>query len=294
METACQALLTYSARFADALEHVGDPAVRAVGVWSIAETAVHVSQSSPYFLAAARGRAQLEDVSDNAATTVRSVAEEPERDLRVLAGRIVHGERDLVAYARAAGGDPPVTPFAGLEVPLSSMLGIELGELLVRGFDVTRAAGLPWPIQPADAALALGGGLRVLPLLLDTRRAAGLKIRLKLHIRHGSPLVIVIDNEALRVEPGGRPAGGLSCLGGPGRVPARQLPPDQPGQGGAHGQDHHLGPQTLAAAKIAVSPPQCLTSTYLPQGPCQPHLPPEQDASEGPAAFDAGVRGGAG
>ena len=254
---------------------------------------MHVSQSSPYFLAAARGRAQLEDVSDNAATTVRSVAEEPERDLRVLAGRIVHGERDLVAYARAAGGDPPVTPFAGLEVPLSSMLGIELGELLVRGFDVTRAAGLPWPIQPADAALALGGGLRVLPLLLDTRRAAGLKIRLKLHIRHGSPLVIVIDNEALRVEPVAAQPVDCHALVAP-VSSARQLPPDQPGQGGAHGQDHHLGPQTLAAAKIAVSPPQCLTSTYLPQGPCQPHLPPEQDASEGPAAFDAGVRGGAG
>lgn len=65
------------------------------------------------------------------------------------------------------------------------MLGIELGELLVHGFDVTRAAGRPWPVGPADAALALGGELRVLPLLLDTGRAAGLRMRLKLHIRHG-------------------------------------------------------------------------------------------------------------
>ncbi len=200
VERACQALLTYSRRFADVLGQVGDPAVSAVGVWSIAETAVHVSQSSPYFLAAARGQAQLEDVNDNAATTVRSVAAEPERDLRVLAGRIVRGEHDLVAYARAAGGDRPVTPFVGLRVPLSSMLAIELGELLVHGFDVTRAAGLPWPIEPAAAALALGGELRVLPLLLDTHRAAGLRMRLKLHIRHGSPLVVVIDNDALRVE----------------------------------------------------------------------------------------------
>lgn len=201
VEAACQALLTYSSRLADVLEHVGDPAARAVGVWSIAETAVHLSQSSPYFLAAARGEAELEDVNDNAATTVRTVAEEPERDLHVLAGRVVQGEHDLVAFARAAGGDPPVTPFAGLTVPLSSMLGIELGELLVHGFDVTRAAGLAWPVEPAAAALALGGEMQALPLLLDTRRAAGLRMRLKLHIRHGSPLVVVIENDALRVEP---------------------------------------------------------------------------------------------
>ena len=201
VEAVCQALLAYSSQFADALQHVPDPAARAVGSWSIAETAVHVSQSSPYFLAAARGQAEPENLNDNAATTVRMVAEEPERDLRVLAGRIVHGERELVAHARATGGDPPVTPFAGLQVPLSAMLGVELSELLVHGFDVTRAAGLAWPIEPADAAVALDGGLRVLPLLLDTRRAAGLRMRLMLHIRHGSPLVIVVDNATLRVEP---------------------------------------------------------------------------------------------
>ena len=207
VEAACQALLRYSSQFAGALRQVRDPAARAVGIWSIAETAVHVSQSSPYFLAAARGQAGLEDVNDNAATTVRAVAGEPVRDLRVLADRIVRGEQDLADYARAAGGDPLVTPFAGLSVPLSSMLGIELGELLVHGFDVTRAAGLAWPVAPADAALALGGELRVLPLLLDAGRAAGLRMRLKLHIRHGSPLVIAIENEALRVEPpSSRPA----------------------------------------------------------------------------------------
>ena len=201
VETACQALLTYSSRFADILQRVDDPAAQAVGVWSIAETAVHVSQSSPYFLAAAGGQGELENLNDNAATTVAAVAAEPERDLGVLAGRILQGEQNLVAYARAADGDPAVTPFAGLSVPLSSMLGIELGELLVHGFDVTRAAGLAWPVEPADAALALSGELRVLPLLLDTRRAAGLRMRLKLHIRYGSPLVVVIENGALHVEP---------------------------------------------------------------------------------------------
>lgn len=103
VETACQALLTYSSQLADALRRVDDPAARAVGVWSIAETAVRLSQSSPYFLAAARGQARLEDVNDNAATTVRAVAAEPERDVHVLAGQIVQGEQDLVAYARAVG-----------------------------------------------------------------------------------------------------------------------------------------------------------------------------------------------
>lgn len=98
------------------------------------------------------------------------------------------------------GGDPSVTPFVGLTVPLSSMLGIELGELLVHGLDVPRAAGLAWPVEPAAAVVALAGEVQALPLLLDTRRAAGLA-RLKLHIRHGSPFVVVIQDDALRVEP---------------------------------------------------------------------------------------------
>ena len=53
--------------------------------------AVEAACDAPYFLAAARGQAELEDLDDNAAASVRAVAGEPERDLPTLAGRIVHG-----------------------------------------------------------------------------------------------------------------------------------------------------------------------------------------------------------
>lgn len=70
----------------------------------------------------------------------------------------------MVAYAREVKGDPPVSPFADVEVPFSTMLGIELSEVLVHGFDIARAARLPWSIDPGHAVLTHEV---YLPLLLD-------------------------------------------------------------------------------------------------------------------------------
>lgn len=201
VERTSDALLRYADQTAMTLGQVVDPTAPAIGVWNIAETAAHLALSSPYFLQAARGQAELEDLDDNATLTVGAVANEPERDLRQLAQRIVEGESALVAHARECRGDPSVTPFQGISVPLSALLGVELGELIVHGFDIARASGLPWPVDPADAALALAGEVQVLPLLLDRDRAANLHLRCLLHIRHGTAVVLVVEAGALHVEP---------------------------------------------------------------------------------------------
>lgn len=196
----CTAILAYATKLAAALVAVPDPSKRAVGHWNIAETATHVSHSSSYFLAAARGEADLEDLDENAATTTRAVAQDRERRLPILAERILTGERALVEFARNTPGDPPVTPFQGVTIPLSAMLGIELGELIVHGFDITRAAGMPWEIRPEDAALALQGLGQLLPAMLDTRKAGNLHMTCDLRVRHGQPVLITIADGAMQVE----------------------------------------------------------------------------------------------
>lgn len=206
VERTCLALLRYAHQVGATLRQVPDPGAPAVGIWNVAETATHLALSSAYFLEAARGQAMLEDLDNNATWTVKAVATEPERDLRRLAQRIEEGDSALVAYARESRGDPQVSPFQGLSVPLSVMLAVELGELIVHGFDIARAAGLPWPVDPTDAAVALAGEVRVLPLLLDRDRAADLHLRCQLHIRHGASAVLVVQDGALRVEsPSGHP-----------------------------------------------------------------------------------------
>jgi uncharacterized damage-inducible protein DinB len=203
IDITCEALLRCADQVADLLRRIGDPTPRAIGIWNIAETATHLALSSPFFLAVARGEVEPEDITDNAATTVRAVAEEAERDLERLADRIVAGESALAAYARSLGSDGSVSPFRGITFPMSTMLGVELGELIVHGFDMARAAGMPWHVDPVDAALALAAEVQVLPIMLDEERAEGLRLGCRLHIRHGSTVDILIEDGRLRVEPPG-------------------------------------------------------------------------------------------
>ena len=56
----CDALVVSREKLSATMRQVTDPSPRAVGTWTIGETAQHVSSSAEYFLAAARGEADLE------------------------------------------------------------------------------------------------------------------------------------------------------------------------------------------------------------------------------------------
>jgi hypothetical protein len=159
-----------------------------------------VSGSAEYFLAAARGEADLERLDEVDANNARAVAEDAERNPRILADRSDRGGEALVAYARTVHGDPTVAPFAGVEVPLSTLLGIELGEVLVHGFDIARAAGLPWQIDRAHALLTQEAYIPLLPYMLDRERASGVRLAIDLRVRGMRPLVARIQERVLVVE----------------------------------------------------------------------------------------------
>lgn len=196
----CDALVVGRDRLSATMQKVTDPSPRAVGTWTIGETAQHVSSSAEYFLAAARGEADLKRLDEVDAGNSRTLAENPERDPRYLADRFDRGGEALVAYARTVRGDPTVTPFAGVEVPLSTLLGIELGEVLVHGFDIARAAGLPWQIDRAHALLTHEAYMPLLPYVLDKERAAGIRLAIGIRVRGMRPVVARIQDGILVVE----------------------------------------------------------------------------------------------
>lgn len=203
VERTCDALDRRARGLAALLRTVAHPSRAAVGVWDIAETAVHVSQSATAFLSIARDGAAAEDLGRSPWANREAVQAEPERRLDVLAARTITGEDALVAYARGVVGDPVVMPFLGVSMPLSSMLAIELGELLVHGFDIARAAGVPWDIDPSEAAIALDGDLHVLPAMLDPRRSTGVRLSCDLRVRHGRRWLVTVEDGALALAPDG-------------------------------------------------------------------------------------------
>ncbi len=203
LEASSGAVERATRRVADLLLQVTDPWAPAIGVWNVAETATHLSQSAVGFLASVTGQAEPEDLSKNATAMVRAVAAEPERDLRVLAQRIRSGEEAMVAFARSVEDDPLVPAFQGIELPLSAVLALELAELLVHGRDIARAARLPWPIRPAEADLALRGVVAMLPYQLDPQRASALRLSCELRVRHGSRALFIVRDGVAEVTAAG-------------------------------------------------------------------------------------------
>lgn len=198
----CAAIEDTGARLAALMRQIDDPTPIAVGEWSIGDTAHHVADSVGYFLGTARGEIAPERLDEVDAGNAQLLADDPERDPRTLADRFEHDTEALVNYARTVAGDPPVHAFEGIEVPLSTLLGVELGERLVHGFDIARAAGLPWHIDQRHAVLTHQAYLPLLPHLLDAQRAADTRLRLALHIRGMDQVVIVIEHARLQVADG--------------------------------------------------------------------------------------------
>jgi uncharacterized protein (TIGR03083 family) len=197
----CDALLSSGAALADLMREIRDPAPTAVGVWSIGEAAAHVAGSAEYFLAAVLGRTTRERLDELGSTAADGLAQDPQRDPAVLSDRLVRGESALVGHARHVDGDPDVEPFEGVVVPLSSVLAIELGEVLVHGFDMARAARLPWTIPPDGAVLALRGYLPLIPHLVDRSRSQGVRIAVELRIRGMDPVVVRVRDGVASVQP---------------------------------------------------------------------------------------------
>lgn len=200
VDAVCTALVRNAERLAEVLRQISDPTPNAIGIWSIAETANHVAGSHEYFLAAARGDATLESLDDVDTANARSLAEDPERHPSVLADRLGAGVQGLVRYAGAVEGNPVVQPFVGVEVPLSTLLAIELGEVLVHGYDIAHAAGLSWRIEPADALVAHREFLVLFPYLLDRKCSTETRVNAEIRIRGMDPVVVSMHDGILEVE----------------------------------------------------------------------------------------------
>lgn len=163
----CARVMVHDARdrFCDVLASVTDPTRRAIGRWSIADTAAHVltvATLNNTFATGAPVAAEFTAIRDMAAgatldkvfrlndLTIETITE---RDPAVLAARVHDEVEDLLVRGREVDGAAPVTWLGGLRTTPTGVLGHLVSELLVHGHDIATADGRAFDVPDEYARL---------------------------------------------------------------------------------------------------------------------------------------------
>lgn len=211
------------------LRSIRDSQAPAVGQWNVGELAMHLSQAwlgipamarrnlAPIYevlpdIAGTAGDSMMKDIWELGGLMIRAVRNDPERDLGVLADRI---EAEANRYiADCAGADPnALGPWMvqGFTMPLSSFTYHLLQETVVHGYDIARAAGRKWRIEPSHAAMVLGRFvfpvLQAAPprMFVNAAKAAGVRATYDIRLRGGDRYYFVFnDGDFTVAEPSAR------------------------------------------------------------------------------------------
>jgi hypothetical protein len=164
-------------------------------------------------LSGGRGEA-LPSIWDLQDLTKSAVKADPERDLRALADRI---DGCAQAYLASCAGQVVEETHGwmveGVDLPQSVFTCHLLNETVVHGYDLARAAGRPWHLDPVHAALVVEGFiLRLLqtvdPRTFVTENAAGVRATFELRLRGAGRHHIRFRDGGVHIGP---PTGPVDC-----------------------------------------------------------------------------------
>lgn len=199
---AIDAVGSACARFVERLHAVRDPNARAVGRWSIAETAAHVAEAIAIEARMVRGEGSpLADRTRLAEFNEERLRAYPERDLTRIATRIRAEARDCIAALEAADWGATIEWFGGLAVPPLTVAGIASSDVEVHGFDVATAEGGAWSVPVSTGVVAFDGLLTLLPHYVDGNAAAGFHACYDVRVRGGTRAHFLFDDATLTIEP---------------------------------------------------------------------------------------------
>jgi hypothetical protein len=185
-------------------------------IWTAAETAAHVvgdlrdytqaltRHANGYMTHANRPMESPSRLS--AKVNARHLEEIPERNLHQLADMLEQAAATYLEAAASADTCAQIPTPNGLVIGPSTMAALLLGEQLVHGLDVSRAAGMPWTIASADALLVIPGVLSIAPQYLRPKRAAGVHVSFELRMRGGASYRLTVDDGAAAVSTAGERA----------------------------------------------------------------------------------------
>jgi hypothetical protein len=201
------ALANAVGRSADLWRHVDNPEARVPGLtWTAAQTAAHVVGDMREYTQALtnhlKGRPVTADIPDEPPWRLRPAVNDqhltavPERDPRRLADML---EETAASYL-AAAGSVDVTAAAtvatadGLILEPAFMTSLLLGEQLIHGLDIARAAHRSWNISRDDALLVLPAVLALAPKYLRPSRSQDVPVSFELRMRGGARYRMVVND----------------------------------------------------------------------------------------------------
>lgn len=213
-------------RLTTMMRSVRDPGAPALGVWSVAEVATHLSQAWEVVprLAARESNPlgdqflPLGDIVELADGAAAAVAQEPERDLRVLADRIEASATEFLRTCETVRTDER-NPWLveGAKVSRATFVCHLLNESVVHGYDIARPEGRPWAIDGSHAALIVLGFLFPVLQALDPRamvdqdKAAGLRACFEVRVRGSAQRVYLVFDDGALTAGTRRPARKVDC-----------------------------------------------------------------------------------
>jgi Mycothiol maleylpyruvate isomerase N-terminal domain len=179
--------------------------------WTVAETAAHLvallRQSAAFASGTRDGAAERAALPPSggigerlALANARELDRLSERRIPVLCQLL---ESSVDEYATLIAGrrdGVPVETIFGPEDP-AAMTAALVGEQLVHGFDLARAIGRRWTIDPEAARLTLTGLAPFLPYLVDAEAIRHVRARIEVRIVGGPRFTLVLDHGRAAVEP---------------------------------------------------------------------------------------------
>ena len=178
---ATAALPAAAERAAQLMRAITNPNAPVPGLrWTAAEVAAHVVADLKTYTGVVAGRGPVVAPGTapaaelGSAENQRQLAEYPERSLDRLAAELTTAMPAFITAANEAPADVPVGSPIGVALTPATVAAIVLGEQLIHGLDLARAAGQPWTIEASDARLVIPGVVDLLPAYFNREAGRGL------------------------------------------------------------------------------------------------------------------------
>ena len=153
--------------------------------WTVGETGAHVlglMRLYPEMLA--RVSSGWESLGAGETENARLLADTPEREPQEIADAIDVAAPKLREAFSAYTGEL-ATWHAGVQLPPAAIVGIQVADMFVHGWDVATALSGTWTIGPPDACLSISAAIPILPHFVDEEAAHGFSATYGLQLRGG-------------------------------------------------------------------------------------------------------------